>query len=66
MVINLKKQGIRFHVCGESLRSERIAYKKDLYGVDEKDIVPSGVVTIAVLQAKGYSYVKPSETTNAK
>jgi hypothetical protein len=58
-VINLKKQGIHFNVCANTLKGKKINYKNDLYDVSEQDIVPSGVAEIAALQAKGYSYVKP-------
>jgi intracellular sulfur oxidation DsrE/DsrF family protein len=32
---------------------------KDLYYVEETDIVPSGVAQLAILQAQGYAYIKP-------
>lgn len=58
-VINLKKQGIHFNVCANTLKGRKINYKNDLYDVSEQDIVPSGVAEIAALQQKGYTYVKP-------
>ncbi|OGI46048.1 MAG: hypothetical protein A2151_09660 [Candidatus Muproteobacteria bacterium RBG_16_65_34] len=58
-VINLKKQGIHFNVCANTLKGKKLNYKNDLFDVSEQDIVPSGVAEIAALQAKGYSYVKP-------
>ncbi|UCH54447.1 MAG: DsrE family protein [Pseudomonadota bacterium] len=58
-VINLKKQGIGFQVCANTLKGKKINYKNDLFDVSESDIVPSGVAEIAALQQKGYSYVKP-------
>jgi intracellular sulfur oxidation DsrE/DsrF family protein len=58
-VINLKKQGIHFNVCANTLKGKKINYKNDMFDVSEQDIVPSGVAEIAALQAKGYSYVKP-------
>ena len=58
-VINLKKQGIHFNVCANTLKGKKINYKNDLYDVSEQDIVPSGVAEIAALQQKGYTYVKP-------
>jgi uncharacterized protein len=58
-VANLKRQGIHFNVCANTLKGKKINYKTDLYDVGEKDIVPSGVAEIAHLQAQGYSYVKP-------
>lgn len=58
-VLNLKKQGIQFNVCANTLKGKKINYKNDLYDVSEQDIVPSGVAEIAALQQKGYTYVKP-------
>jgi uncharacterized protein len=58
-VANLKKQGIHFNVCANTLKGKKLNYKTDLYDVGEKDIVPSGVAEIAHLQRQGYSYVKP-------
>ena len=58
-VISLKKQGIMFNVCANTLKGKKINYKNDLHDVSEKDIVPSGVAELAHLQAKGYAYVKP-------
>ncbi len=58
-VSNLKRQGIHFNVCANTLKGKKINYKTDLYEVGEKDIVPSGVAEIAHLQAQGFSYVKP-------
>lgn len=56
---NLKLQGIAFNVCANTLKSKKINYKTDMYDVTEKDLVPSGVAEIAILQTKGYAYVKP-------
>lgn len=58
-VINLKKQGVKMQICANTIRGKKINVKNDLYDVEQKDIVPSGVAEIAHLQAKGYSYVKP-------
>lgn len=58
-VANLKKQGIKMQICGNTIRGKKINVKNDLYDVSESDIVPSGVAEIAHLQKKGYSYVKP-------
>lgn len=58
-VDNLKLQGIAFNICANTLKSKKVDYKKDMYDVSEKDIVPSGVAEIAILQTKGYAYVKP-------
>jgi intracellular sulfur oxidation DsrE/DsrF family protein len=58
-VINLKKDGVDFEVCKNTLTSKKINYKNDLFDVSEKDIVPSGVAEVANLQSKGYAYIKP-------
>jgi intracellular sulfur oxidation DsrE/DsrF family protein len=58
-VISLKKQGVGFQVCANTLKGKKINYKNDLFDVSEKDIVPSGVAELAILQQKGYAYVKP-------
>ena len=58
-VINLKKDGVNFEVCKNTLTSKKINYKNDLFDVSEKDIVPSGVAEVAILQQKGYAYIKP-------
>ena len=58
-VISLKKQGVGFQVCNNTLVGRKINYKNDLFDVSEKDIVPSGVAELAVLQQKGYVYIKP-------
>ena len=58
-VDNLKLQGISFNVCANTLKGKKVNYKTDMYDVSDKDIVPSGVAEIAILQTKGYAYVKP-------
>ena len=58
-ISNLKRQGVHFNVCNNTLVGKKIDYKTDLYDVSKEDIVPSGVAELAALQAKGYSYVKP-------
>lgn len=58
-VINLKKDGVDFAVCKNTLTGKKIDYKNDLFDVSEKDIVPSGVAEVAILQSKGYAYIKP-------
>jgi intracellular sulfur oxidation DsrE/DsrF family protein len=56
---SLKNQGVDFNVCANTVKGRKVNLENDLYNVDEKDIVPSGVAEVAYLQAKGYSYVKP-------
>ncbi len=58
-ISNLKRQGIHFNVCNNTLQGKKINYKTDLYDVSQEDIVPSGVAEIAHLQTQGFSYVKP-------
>ena len=58
-VDSLKSQGVKFNVCNNTLKGRKINYQKDLFGVGDKDIVPSGVAEIAALQAQGYVYIKP-------
>jgi len=58
-VDNLKLQGVTFNVCANTLKGKKVDYKTDMHDVAEKDIVPSGVAEIAILQGKGYAYMKP-------
>ena len=58
-VINLKKDGVDFNVCKNTLTGKKISYKDDLFDVSEKDIVPSGVAEVANLQQQGFAYIKP-------
>ncbi len=58
-VDNLKLQGVAFNVCANTLKGKKLNYKTDLYDVADRDIVPSGVAEIAILQGKGYAYIKP-------
>jgi intracellular sulfur oxidation DsrE/DsrF family protein len=58
-VIGLKKQGVEFDVCANTLKGKNINYKNDLFDVSTKDIVPSGVAELAKLQQQGYVYIKP-------
>lgn len=55
----LKDQGVGFQVCGNTLKGKHIDFRRDLYDVDEADIVPSGVAELARLQQLGYAYIKP-------
>jgi hypothetical protein len=58
-VDKLKTQGIAFNICANTLTGKKLDYKKDLYDVTQKDIVPSGVAELAKLQQQGFAYVKP-------
>lgn len=56
---SLKSQGVDFNVCANTVRGRKVDLEDDLYNVDKKDVVPSGVAEVARLQAMGYSYIKP-------
>ncbi len=58
-IAGLKEQGVKFNVCGNTLRGKTVDFEKDLYDVSKADIVPSGVAELAKLQAEGYTYIKP-------
>jgi len=58
-VANLKKQGVKFQICANTLRGKKINYKNDLYDVEKSDIVPSGVAELAHLQQMGFAYIRP-------
>jgi len=55
----LKDQGVSFNVCANTVRGRKVDLESDLYGVDKKDVVPSGVAEVARLQLMGYAYIKP-------
>lgn len=55
----LKNQGVKFKVCANTLQGRQVDRERDLYMVDEADIVPSGVAELGILQAQGFAYIKP-------
>jgi uncharacterized protein len=55
----LRAQGVRFVVCGNTLREQGINYHK-LYNVTDADIVPSGFLEVVFLQARKHYVVDPS------
>lgn len=59
MIDGLKDQGVAFNVCANTVRGRKVDMETDLYNVDQKDVVPSGVAEVAKLQLEGYAYVKP-------
>lgn len=59
LVQRLKQQHVRFLVCNNSLNSQDLDYRSDLYDVHAEDLVDNGIVEIARLQALGYVYLKP-------
>ncbi len=58
-ISSLKDQGINFNVCANTLKGRNIGFEDDLYDVTKADIVPSGVAELAILQGKGFAYIKP-------
>jgi intracellular sulfur oxidation DsrE/DsrF family protein len=57
-IATLKDLGVKFNVCNNTMKGKKITLN-DLYDVDQKDIVPSGVAELSALQMKGYTYIKP-------
>lgn len=55
----LKMDGVLFRVCHNTIVSNKLDYKKDLYDVHEKDIVPSGVAYLVDRQLQGWAYMHP-------
>lgn len=55
----IKSHGVRFMVCGNTLREQEIDFHQ-LYQVTEGDIVPSGFAEVAYLQARKNYVVDPS------
>jgi len=58
-ISGLKDQGINFNVCANTLKGRNISFEDDLYDVTKADIVLSGVAELAILQGKGFAYIKP-------
>ncbi len=59
MIDSLKKEGVRFVVCNNSLREQGLNYHK-LYEVTDADVVPSGFLEVAYLQAHKHYVVDPA------
>ena len=58
-ITGLKNQGVRFHVCANTLKGRNINLEEDLYDATQDDVVPSGVAELSNLQIQGYTYIKP-------
>lgn len=56
---NLKMQGVMFNVCANTVKGRKVNINRDLYDVDQKDIVASGVAELAHLQQQGFVYLRP-------
>ncbi len=57
-VANLKNQGVNFAICNNTIKGRKVQMS-DMYDVEDKDIVPSGVAQLSKLQQDGYTYIKP-------
>ncbi len=55
----LKDQGVKFHVCANTVRGRKVDLLRDTHDVSEGDIVPSGVAELSHLQAQGFTYIRP-------
>ncbi|MBO1924850.1 DsrE family protein [Thiomicrorhabdus sp. 6S3-12] len=55
----LKLNGVKFNICRNTVEGYHIDINNDLYDVDKKDIVPSGVAELAKLQSNGFVYLRP-------
>ena len=53
-----KADGVKFLICHNTLEERHIDWHT-LYGVQEADIVPSGVAELARLEGMGFSYIHP-------
>ena len=58
-ITGLKNQGVRFHVCANTLKGRNINLEENLYDATQDDVVPSGVAELSNLQILGYTYIKP-------
>ncbi len=56
---SLKMQGVAFKVCANTLKGRNVEINRDLYDVNQSDIVPSGVAELAALQQQGFIYLRP-------
>ena len=55
---SLRLRDVQFIICGNSLDGYKVTHK-DLYDVEEEDVVKAGLPAIVDLQQKGYIYVRP-------
>lgn len=52
----LINQGVLFAACQNALNAQNVG-KQDL--INKVQVVPAGVVELAIKQSEGYSYIKP-------
>lgn len=55
----LRAQGVVFLVSAATLVHHGIDYQRDLYGVQPDDVINNALATLADLQQRGYTYIKP-------
>ena len=55
---DLLAKGVRFMICRNTMEGMKLK-PSDLYGVQEGDVVTSGVAEIARLQGLGFVYLHP-------
>ena len=56
-VDNLSLDGVKFNMCGNTMRAQKVKIADLLSGFSRHD--EGGVVRIAELQSKGYIYIRP-------
>ena len=56
-VDTLKADGVHFSICRNTMVGRHVELS-DLHGASIEDIVPAGVAEAAMLQGKGYAYLK--------
>ena len=56
-VDNLSIDGVKFNMCGNTMRAQKVKITDLLAGFSRHD--EGGVVRIAELQSKGYIYIRP-------
>ncbi len=58
MVDGLKKDGVKFFICRNTLISRNIDPTTDLYDVKTNDLVAAGVAEVTSLQMQGFAYLR--------
>lgn len=58
-ISELKKEGVQFQVCNNTLREQNIDFHT-LYQVRDQDIVPSGFAEVAYLQSHKHYVIDPA------
>ncbi len=54
---DLRKKGVKFRVCANTLMSNKIPLDA-LHGTTEQDLVQSAVAEVVRLEREGYSYIR--------